>query len=27
VRQVQGEALEKLRARLKRRGLDRDALL
>jgi RNA polymerase nonessential primary-like sigma factor len=27
VRQIQAEALEKLRARLKRRGLDRDALL
>jgi RNA polymerase nonessential primary-like sigma factor len=27
VRQIQSEALEKLRARLKRRGLDRDALL
>jgi RNA polymerase nonessential primary-like sigma factor len=27
VRQIQTEALEKLRARLKRRGLDRDALL
>jgi len=27
VRQVQGEALDKLRGRLKRRGLDRDALL
>jgi RNA polymerase nonessential primary-like sigma factor len=27
VRQIQAEALDKLRARLKRRGLDRDALL
>jgi RNA polymerase nonessential primary-like sigma factor len=27
VRQIQAEAIEKLRARLKRRGLDRDALL
>jgi RNA polymerase nonessential primary-like sigma factor len=27
VRQIQAEALEKMRARLKRRGLDRDALL
>jgi RNA polymerase nonessential primary-like sigma factor len=27
VRQIQAEALEKLRSRLKRRGLDRDALL
>jgi RNA polymerase nonessential primary-like sigma factor len=27
VRQIQAEALEKLRARLRRRGLDRDALL
>ncbi len=27
VRQIQGEALEKLRVRLERRGLDRDALL
>jgi RNA polymerase nonessential primary-like sigma factor len=27
VRQIQTEALDKLRARLKRRGLDRDALL
>ena len=27
VRQIQAEALEKLRARLKRRGLDRDDLL
>ena len=27
VRQIQAEALEKLRARLERRGLDRDALL
>jgi RNA polymerase nonessential primary-like sigma factor len=27
VRQIQAEALEKLRTRLKRRGLDRDALL
>ena len=27
VRQVQAEALEKLRTRLKRRGVDRDALL
>ncbi len=26
VRQIQAEALEKLRSRLKRRGLDRDAL-
>ena len=27
VRQIQAEALEKLRARLKRRGLERDDLL
>jgi len=27
VRQIQAEALEKLRSRLKRRGLDRDSLL
>jgi len=27
VRQIQAEALEKLRQRLKRRGLNRDALL
>ena len=27
VRQIQTEAIEKLRARLKRRGMDRDALL
>ena len=27
VRQIQAEALDKLRARLARRGLDRDALL
>jgi RNA polymerase nonessential primary-like sigma factor len=27
VRQIQAEALDKLRMRLKRRGLDRDALL
>ena len=27
VRQIQGEALEKLRARLKQHGVDKDALL
>jgi RNA polymerase nonessential primary-like sigma factor len=27
VRQIQAEALDRLRGRLKRRGLDRDALL